>query len=244
MEPGEVALTGGNMGTVTRLDDEVRRQAGPWTANVHRLLDAYADAGIAGTPRPLGFTADGRERLTFLPGTVANEPTPWLWSEAVLAEAARLVRRLHDASLPLASITDGWRSPVHQPAEVVCHNDVAPYNLVFADGQVTGLIDFDYASPGPRAWELAYLAYTLVPLSSEPVFTAAERSARLELLVRAYGPGPSVEEVLAAVPLKLDELAVFSDRMAGELGRPDLHVHAAGYRADAERLRGGRLRAD
>jgi len=244
MEPGEIPLAGGNMGTVTRLGDEVRRQAGPWTANVHRLLRAFADAGIEATPRPLGFTADGRERLSFLPGTVANEPAAWLWSDAVLTGVARLVRRLHDASVPLATLSDGWRSPVHSPAEVVCHNDVAPYNLVFDDGRPTGLIDFDYASPGPRAWELAYLAYTLVPLNSEPVFTASERATRLHALVRAYGPGPSAGDVLAAVPLKLDELAAFSDRMAAELGHPDLRLHAAGYRADAGRLRAGRLRAD
>jgi hypothetical protein len=244
MEPDEIPLTGGNMGTVTRLGDEVRRPAGPWTANIHRLLQAYADAGIEATPRPLGFTADGRERLSFLPGTVANEPVAWLWSDAVLTDAARLVRRLHDASTPLAPLTDGWRSPVHTPAEVVCHNDVAPYNLVFTDGHVTGLIDFDYASPGPRAWELAYLAYTLVPLNSEPVFTASERSARLNVLVSAYGTTPTADDVLVLVPAKLEELAAFSDRMATELDNPELHLHASVYRADAARLLQGRIAAD
>lgn len=241
MEFGEVALSGGNMGTVTRLGDEVRRPAGTWTANVHRLLAAYADAGIAQTPRPLGFTADGRERLTFLPGTVANEPADWLWTDEILTDVARLVRRLHETSVPLATIPDGWRSPVHLPAEVVCHNDVAPYNLVFTGGRVTGLIDFDYASPGPRSWDLAHLAYTLVPLNSEPVFTAAERRERLEALTDAYGAGPSADDVLALVPAKLDELAAFSERMATELAYPELRSHAVGYRADAARLRASRL---
>ena len=244
VEPDEILLTGGNMGTVTRLGGEVRRPTGPWTANIHRLLQAYADAGIEATPRALGFTADGRERLSFLPGTVANEPAAWLWTDAVLVDTARLVRRLHDASVRLATLADGWRSPVHTPAEVVCHNDVAPYNLVFTDGRVTGLIDFDYASPGPRAWELAYLAYTLVPLSSEPVFTESERKARLNALVSAYGTRPTADEVLALVPAKLDELAGFSDRMADELGKPELHLHASGYWADAARLLQGRIAAD
>lgn len=240
MELGEVRLTGGNMGTVTRLGAEVRRPAGPWTANVHRLLTAYADAGIEQTPRPLGFTADGRERLSFLPGIGPDGSPDWLWTDAVLTDAARLVRRLHDASTPLATAPDGWRSPVHTPAEVVCHNDVAPYNLVFSEGRLTGIIDFDYASPGPRAWDLAYLAYTLVPLNREPVFTDAERRTRIEVLVGGYG-GVAADEVLGCVPTKLDELAAFSDRMAVELGNPDLAVHAVGYRLDAARLRDGRL---
>ena len=50
----EQPLDGGNMGTVSRLGDEVRRPAGEWTANVHRLLQCYAAAGIDGVPRPLG----------------------------------------------------------------------------------------------------------------------------------------------------------------------------------------------
>ena len=229
------------MGQVTRLGDEVRRPAGAWTANVHRLLEAYAEAGIDQTPRPLGFTADGRERLSFLPGVVPDGSPDWLWTDAVLADTARLVRRLHDASTALAALADGWRSPVHHPAEVICHNDVAPYNLLFTDGRLVGLIDVDYASPGPRAWDLAYLAYTLAPLNREPVFTASERRRRLDTLVEAYGPGPTADELLARVPARLDELAAFSDARAVELANPELAVHAAGYRADAARLRRGRL---
>jgi aminoglycoside phosphotransferase (APT) family kinase protein len=219
----------------------VRRQAGPWTANVHRLLEAYASAGIAETPRPLGFTADGRERLTFLPGDVPNYPMPaWVWDESVLRDAAELLRRLHDASEPLAGTRDGWRSPVREPAEVVCHNDFAPYNLVFTDGRLTGVIDFDYCSPGPRAWDLAYLAYRLVPLTGwvepdEP--TEPERGRRLARLIDAYGLELRPSEVVAVVVDRLDALAEFSDEASVRLGNPELAEHAAGYRADAVRLR-------
>ena len=166
----EQPLAGGNMGPVSRRGDEVLRTAGPWTPNVHRLLQLCADSGIEEIPRPLGYTEDGRERLSYLPGTVPAYPMPeWVWTSEVLDDAAHLLRRLHDASLPLAAVPDGWRSPVRQPAEVVCHNDFAPYNLVFDDGRLVGVIDFDYCSPGPRLWDLAYLAYTA---------RAADRSAR------------------------------------------------------------------
>ena len=47
---GEIALTGGNTGTVVRVGDTVRRETGPWTPAVHRLLQVYASAGIEAPP--------------------------------------------------------------------------------------------------------------------------------------------------------------------------------------------------
>ncbi len=240
MQPAEEPLTGGNMGAVHRRGGEVLRPAGPWTDRVHQLLQHFADAGIEATPRPLGRTADGRERLTYLEGVVPAYPMPqWVWAEPVLTSAGGLLRRLHDASTPLAGLADGWRSPVRQPAEVVCHNDFAPYNLVFADGRLVGAIDWDYSSPGPRAWDLAYLAYRLVPLTSalEPgPFTEAERARRLELLLSAYGLALSPAALVVVVVRRLEDLAAFSAAAAVRLGRPELADHAAGYRADAARL--------
>ena len=228
------------MGAVSRRGDEVLRPAGSWTANVHSLLQRYADAGIVGTPHPLGLTNDSRERLTFVPGTVPAYPLPdWVWSEAVLDDAARLLRRLHDASVALAGVREGWRSPVREPAEVVCHNDFAPYNLVFEDGRLTGVIDFDYCSPGPRIWDLAYLAYRLAPLTGAlelGPFTAPERAERLVRLLDAYGSSASVEELVSTVVLRLRDLADFSDSAAVELDHPELARHATGYREDAARI--------
>jgi hypothetical protein len=239
----EEPLAGGNMGPVSRRGDEVLRTAGPWTPNVHRLLQLCADSGIDKTPRPLGYTEDGRERLSYLPGTVPAYPMPdWVWTDEVLDDAARLLGRLHDASLPLAGVTEGWRSPARQPAEVVCHNDFAPYNLVFDDGRLTGVIDFDYCSPGSRLWDVAYLAYTLAPLTgalAQDPFTAPQRAQRAMGILAAYGSPASMEELLAMVVLRLHDLADFSDEAAVRLANPELNRHAAGYRQDAERLADG-----
>ncbi len=239
-------LAGGNMGPVSRLGDEVLRTAGPWTPNVHRLLQLCADSGVTGIPRPLGHTGDGRERLSYLHGTVPAYPMPaWVWTERVLDDAAHLLRELHDASLPLAGVTEGWRSPVRQPAEVVCHNDFAPYNLVFDDGRLVGVIDFDYCSPGSRIWDLAYLAYRIAPLTGAldtGPFTTKEREGRIERLLATYGLDAEVEELLATVVLRLRDLADFSEAASVRLGNIELADHAAGYRADADRIAQGRLR--
>jgi len=36
---------------------------------------------------------------------------------------------------------------------------------MFEDGRLTGVIDLDLASPGPRVWDMAYTAYRFVPLT-------------------------------------------------------------------------------
>jgi len=164
----------------------------------------------------------------------------WVWTEQVLDDSAHLLRSLHDASVPLAGVTEGWRSPVRQPTEVVCHNDFAPYNLVFDGGRLVGVIDFDYCSPGSRIWDLAYLAYRIAPLETGP-FTGSERATRLQRLLDTYGLGAEVDDLLATVVLRLRDLADFSEEASVRLGNPDLADHAAGYRKDADRIAQGHL---
>ncbi|WP_243233316.1 phosphotransferase [Microbacterium sp. CIAB417] len=235
----ETVLAGGNMNAVVRAGAEVRRPAGAWTANVHALLRALERSGISETPRALGIAPDGRERLSYLPGEAAHYPLPeWLWDDAILMDSARLLRRIHDASAGLARIGTGWRSPVREPVEVVCHNDFAPYNLIFDRHRLVGVIDFDTASPGPRLWDLAYLAYRLVPYVEDagaPVHVLDAEERRRELLLSAYGSDASAQELWLMMATRLDALAEDSRRRAQT--RPELDGHAAMYERDAARLR-------
>ncbi len=230
-------LSGGNMGAVHRDGPDVLRPGGPWTPSVHRLLHHLREHGVGGVPEPRGLTDDGRERLEFLEGDVPpGFPVPgWVWDEGALVSAAVLLRRIHDASAS-ADRSGPWRSPSHEPVEVVCHNDFATYNLVFRGGRAVGVIDWDFASPGPRLWDLAYLAYRIVPLTSadrSDGFTDEERWRRCDLLLHSYGSTASRGRLLSTVGERLIELADFSDRMAVELRNPDLAEHAVGYRRDA-----------
>lgn len=239
VDEGPERLSGGNMGEVVRVGDTVIREAGRWTPAVHRLLDHLNAAGVSGVPKPLGTTDDRREILTFIEGTVPAYPMPrWVWAETALVSAARLLRSIHDASVDIDP-AGPWRSPVHQPAEVICHNDFATYNLVFRDGEVIGAIDWDFASPGPRLWDLAYLAYRLVPMSSvdrADGFSDDERQTRLDRLLVAYGTDAAAHELLVMLHERLLDLADFSDRMAQTLDRPELSDHATLYRHDAASL--------
>ena len=112
-----------------------------------------------------------------------------MWSDAMLVRVARDAARLprRDGGLLAASV---WQWPGHEPFEVICHNDFCPYNLLFEGTELTGVIDFDLASPGPRVWDLGQTAYRFVPLTDPenpdtPVVGARRAGAPARALLRA-----------------------------------------------------------
>ncbi len=213
---------------IARYGDSVLRPAGPWTPSVHALLAHLRARGVDWVPEPRGVDARGRAAVSWVDGDVPAYPMPhWVWAPAVLERAARMLRELHDATAGFERAGRSWALPAREPAEVICHNDFAPYNLAFRDGLPAGAIDFEAAAPGPRAWDLAYLAYRLVPLAapSNPDLPAQpDPPARLAALCAAYG-GIESAAVLALVPERLRALA--------ETAPP---AHAELYRADAAYL--------
>lgn len=232
VEREETTLAGGNVSTVVRAGDTIRRPLHPWSEAVHGLLRHLEAQGFDGAPRFLGVDDRGREILTYVAGEVGAYPLPpFMWSDEALTGAARLLRRLHDATLGYAAAEGAeWQFVYPDPArhEVICHNDVAPYNTVFMDGVPRALIDFDTAGPGPRIWDLAYAAYTFVPLASfvpradgstvpyQSPQHAGERVRRLRLLATAYGMPtddllPTVERRLEALCNLLMERAAAGD---------------------------------
>ena len=238
-EPGEreVALSGGNMTAVVRVGDTVRRAAGPWTATIQAFMSHLHQAGFSMVPRPLGVDDRGREVISLLPGSVATYPLPsFAWSEETLVAVAQALRAFHDASIGfLGRPGAAWQWPSHQPEEVVCHNDFAPYNLMFEDGVLTGVIDLDLASPGPRVWDMAYTAYRFVPLTDPgnpdaPFPGVPAQQRRLAMFCEAYGiPSVTSLDVLRTGAAKLAELVAFIER---EAARGDAAQQAVLARGD------------
>ena len=238
----EEPLPGGNMSAVSRRGAVVLRTAGPWSPTVHRLLGQLRDRGVPGVPAPYGFEPDGRERIEFQPGEAPSYPLPdWVWSDEVLSEAAIRLAAIHAAGTDFDRTGEVWQLPIREPAEVICHNDFAPDNLVFDDRhRLSGVIDWDTASPGPRAWDLAYLAYRLVPLTAPGSSDGpnsdladsdlAERQRRLKLMILAYGrpfdPGDIITTALDRVRALADFTAARVDPVRNSLPR-----HLSLYRA-------------
>ena len=234
-------LTGGNMNDVEREGDTVLRTSGPWTPTVHRYLRYLGLAGVTWAPRPIAIEG-ARERLSFVHGEVPLYPLPqWVWSDSVLEDGAARLRQLHDASIGFALDDAIWQSRAKVPAEVICHNDFAPHNLAFVDGEIVGAIDFDMCSPGPRLWDIAHFAARAVPLTATTPDGAPgmdRARERVETILRAYGSDASYSDVVRLAIIRLHDLAEMSREKAVELDKPHLLDEAAYYERDAEFLSG------
>jgi len=116
--------------------DTVRRTAQPWSASVQAVLRHLQRAGISGVPLPLGFDELGREVVSYVAGDVWDYPLPEVARrDSTLVATAVLLRRLHDATVGFEPPADArWMltMPGDLPAEVVCHNDLAPNNTVYS----------------------------------------------------------------------------------------------------------------
>lgn len=182
---------------MVRVGDTVRRPTGRWTPSVHALLDHLEAKGFAASPRARGLDEQGREILTFLPGETVGDVRPWpgwCWSNETLLGVAALLRGYHDAvrDFPPRS---GWRLADRppQPGEIICHNDVAPYNLVRGHDGRLALIDWDVAGPAPPEDDVAFAACAFVPMHPDDecrrlgVPEGIDRPGRLRLLADRYG---------------------------------------------------------
>ena len=241
-QPTEKPLAGGNMTEVSRLGDDVLREAGPWTPTVQRLLAHLRDRGITWCPEPRGWTPDGREALSYLKGKVPSYPLPdWVYDDKVLKRAARWLRELHDATQGYTDPDARWRRPPRKPVEVICHNDFAASNMVFRDHDLVGVIDWDLAGPGPRLWDLAFFAYRMVPLmgpeNPDAPNVTINLARRLQLLLDAYGSDTSAVELLRVVIERLDDLASFTHGHGVARHDDALLREARGYASDATFLR-------
>lgn len=248
-EGSEVCLVGGNDSEVVRVGSTVRRTSRPWSPAVRWFLEHLHAQGFDGAPRFLRVDERGRDVLTFMEGDVGNYPlTAAMTSDVALQNSADLVRQFHLAQkLDVTEIAAlPWRNQYDDPErwEVICHNDIAPYNLVYSDGVPSSMIDFDNAGPGPRVWDVAHAAYRLVPLSSDAhcqVFgwqTMPDRPRRLQMFIDRYGLLTSGDkrELLDSVVTQLSQFRnSILERAA--LGDPGVATqvrenHAASYEAD------------
>ncbi len=224
----EVPLVGGtaNRGQVVRIGDTVRRPMRPTSPATHALLRHLADVGFAGAPKFLGLDAQGREILSYVPGTAITPPyPPWALTDEALVSVAELLRDYHRSLSSFDATPYTWprSAPAPFAGELVSHNDVNLDNVVFRDGVAVALIDFDLASPGSRVWDVACAARLWAPLRPEQYIDDPRRGRairRFRLFADVYGLHDSDREAL--VPAILEN-HVWSYDMVGTAAA---HGHA------------------
>jgi hypothetical protein len=202
----EEVLRGGvaNAGAVRRVGDIVIRPANDHSHAIHALLRHVRSTGFDGVPEPLALDPGREERLTYIPGDVPFPPFPlWSLTDDVLGSAVRLLRRFHDATVGfIAPKGATWSSEMADvdavgsgTGDVICHNDVCPENVVFRGGEAVAFLDFDFAAPGSRLFDLARLALMTVPIDAPDDAARTGREgldpfARLRVVADAYGLAP------------------------------------------------------
>lgn len=191
---------------VVRVGDTVRRTAGPWTPAVHELLRHIRARGFELAPEPLGLDESGREMLRYVPGETVGWSVPWpAWirSDELLDTVGRAVAGYHSAAAdfrPVGPVEWRWGRSELEPSQIVCHHDLAPYNVVASpEGRLRAFIDWDLAGPGTPLSDLAFVAWQWVPLHGPFVASLLgwadladgpgldARARRLRRLLDSYG---------------------------------------------------------
>ena len=112
---------------------------GPGHPTIQLLLRHVRGRGFDLAPEPRGFDDEGREVVTYLPGTTVGWTLPWpdlIRDDDLLAQVGAATARYHRAVAdfrPTGVVP--WQSgPAPLGAtELVCHHDLAPYNVVVAE---------------------------------------------------------------------------------------------------------------
>ena len=231
----EEPLVGGNThAEVVRVGDTVRRPTGPWTPGVHALLTHLDRQGYGGAPKALGIDARGREVLTYITGDVVwPDHVELVASDAALAEVAASIRGFHDAVASFPGAGDyAWSDRGADPrgqAEILCHNDLAPWNLVHGGDGGWAFIDWDLAAPGRRSWDLAWALLSLVPLMPGWTGTDARTRERIVKFREAYGADRFPADVLAVAVERCQVEADLIDRLGGLGEEPYARLLAEGH---------------
>lgn len=211
-EPDREVLQDRDDRPVVRVGSQVWRPAQPWSGAVQALLGHLREVGFDVAPSPTtapsGELSD-LEVVDFIPGVAGDDACLLVGTDEAVAAVAQLLRRYHDA-------VQGWQTEAPLvwfdgstgtggPDLLVCHGDVGPWNLVWRDGRIVGLIDWEHAHVGSRTDDIAYAMHYLAPIRDRSYWQDVlgldrrpRRRHRMRVFAEAYGIALT-EELVEAV---------------------------------------------
>ncbi|GAA4978004.1 hypothetical protein GCM10023317_00030 [Actinopolymorpha pittospori] len=163
----EQPLAGGHLtDELVRIGSTVRRTRGPHSPFVEELLGYLESVGYPYAPRYRGVDEAGRDIFTYIPGNTSDHPRQRAPDASKLG--ARMLRQLHD-------VTTGHA--LAAGAKCVTHGDAGDNNTLFRNGCPIAFIDWDFAGPGRRIDDVAYMAWSwsIYPVEQVPIPYQAEQ---------------------------------------------------------------------
>ncbi|WIM92672.1 phosphotransferase [Actinoplanes oblitus] len=203
--------SGGHAADAVLRDGVVRKRPGPWTPTIFALLRHLERAGFGGAPRVAG---DG---CTFVPGRSAH---PHAWPDEAVAGVGTLLRGLHDATATFtppagAAWQPHWLRELGGDDVVIGHGDTAPWNIVGEHGRPRAFIDWEFAGPVDRLWELAQTVWLNAHLVDDDVAElqnlpdAPTRARHARAIADGYGLPRAARDELVD---RLADVAIHSAR--------------------------------
>lgn len=181
----EEQLSGGNTAdSVVRLASTVRKPMTPSTPAVHRFLAHLRATGFESCPGVLGIDEKGRQVLEFVPGPLWADNAPH--TQIDFRRVGFTIRALHEASISFQQPEEAqWYFRYERDEhELICHNDLAPWNLVCGPERWV-FIDWDAAAPSTRLWDLAWACISFPPF--KPESSLSEATTAMHALLDGYG---------------------------------------------------------
>lgn len=216
-QKNDIELQGGRIGKIHKVDDTVVRPSNEWTVTVHKFLKFMHDKGADFVPIPYGIKGD-HEIISFMTGKVFNDPLPEIFNnDSMLISAASLLAKFHKISeqfIPYITKECKWMLTPIYPAEVICHGDYAPYNVVIVDNKVKSLIDFDTIHPGTKMWDISYALYRWIPFIDESEDNFNESMRKMRLFLDTYGLEQNERDKVVLV--MIDRLTSLTNFMRSE----------------------------
>lgn len=174
--------------------ETVTRPAGTHTPTVHSFLRHLHAKGLDCVPEPLSLDGE-TETLRFIEGESSGDGWKHQHDEQGLRSAARLLRRIHDASADWVPPDDAvFAAPSVEGGEVFVNGDPGPWNFVWRDGEAVALIDWDFLHRAPRLDDVAYALLWFAPIRDDEAALewhhfaqVPDRRARVEAFLDAYG---------------------------------------------------------
>ncbi|MCL2532338.1 MAG: aminoglycoside phosphotransferase family protein [Oscillospiraceae bacterium] len=179
---------------VYRIGDVVQRPAHPWSPTVGRLLQHFAGENLP-VERIISLD-EQHECAEFFQGEMVH---PQKWTDDALFEIGQLIAKLHAAAPRFAQRDDDiwqtWylREIGRADNRIICHGDLAPWNLLTENGRPKLLVDWEFAGPLDPLVELARVCWLFAQLHDDDLQVIHDlpplekRAEQVRIICDGYG---------------------------------------------------------